>query len=160
MCVLLAFLLTIKFWKTFLNNATGKKVQKLGGLMDPYLLLEQGVAGDTWQNWPEVEYSDLFCYLTSSEYTGESVLRLIKVVVVFSEWLSCRRYCYSHTRFCSIFGDNFNVRYSQWLSVAPARPLEECSVVCAHCTWMAGLVGWGGLFPYCCSSVHFRGQYP
>lgn len=58
-----------------------EKVQKLGGLKDPYLLLEQGVAGDTWQNWPEVEYPDLFCYLieTTSEYTGES-LKLIKVL--------------------------------------------------------------------------------
>ena len=60
----------------FLRSATEKKLGSLVVSPDPYVLLEQGrVDGDSWQDWPDVEYADLFCYLieTNSDYTGESL---------------------------------------------------------------------------------------
>lgn len=48
-----------------------EKVDKLGCLGDPCLLDQCG--SDDWQNWPEVEYPDIFNFLieTPGLYTGE-----------------------------------------------------------------------------------------
>ena len=51
-----------------------EKMEKLGVSEDPYLAYERGPAVDVdWQNWPRVEYPDVFNFLieTPSLYTGE-----------------------------------------------------------------------------------------
>ena len=51
-----------------------QKLDKLGGIDDPYLQ-EASIVGEDWRNWPIVEYPDIYNYLiqTPSLYTGESL---------------------------------------------------------------------------------------
>lgn len=60
------FLLTTYFRRYTLKKRYREKVEKLGGLKDPYLLLDQGVVGDPCLNWPEVEYPDIFNFIIES----------------------------------------------------------------------------------------------
>ena len=54
-----------------------EKVQKLGGLADPYLERSRDDQDDhtsiDWQLWPRVEYPDIYYFLiaTPSLYTGD-----------------------------------------------------------------------------------------
>ena len=52
-----------------------EKLEKLGGLEDPYLHWRLGIREEEWQNWPQVEYPDIFNLLIEcpSLYTGESL---------------------------------------------------------------------------------------
>ena len=40
-----------------------EKLHKLGGLQDPYLSGGQGLSAIEWQNWPKVEYFDIYNFL-------------------------------------------------------------------------------------------------
>ena len=58
-----------------LNEATTEKLDKAGLIDDPYVMQEQGIDSVNWQDWPRVEYPDVYNYLiqTPSLYTGESL---------------------------------------------------------------------------------------
>ena len=123
----------------------GEKIAKLGGLKDPYLIARDTV-GDSWENWPNVEYPDLFSYLihTTSEYTGESLKAyksLASYKYVASGWVA-------DVQAFPVPGSDVHlvvasVRHSQKLSVPPVRSWvvakKEGTVVMGHCTCMAGL---------------------
>ena len=52
-----------------------QKVERAGLVDDPYVTLEQRIQSEDWQNWPRIEYPDIYNYLiqTPSIYTGESL---------------------------------------------------------------------------------------
>ena len=57
-----------------------EKLDKLGGLEDPYLHWGQGIGREEdWQNWPKVEYPDIYNFLIEapSLFTGESLKALL-----------------------------------------------------------------------------------
>ncbi len=72
--LLQVILRTTRLWMQLLDNVTEKKLGLLGGLEDPYLHSERIISED-WQNWPAVEYPDVYNFLiqTPSLYTGESL---------------------------------------------------------------------------------------
>ena len=59
------------------------KLDKLGGIDDPYLQ-EPTAVGEDWKNWPSVEYPDIYNYLiqTPSLYTGESLKSVLKLTTI------------------------------------------------------------------------------
>ena len=53
-----------------------EKLEKLGGIEDPYLQWGHStLKAEEWQNWPKVEYPDIYNFLIQSPslYTGESL---------------------------------------------------------------------------------------
>ena len=52
-----------------------EELDKAGLIDDPYVMQEQGIDSVNWQDWPRVEYPDVYNYLiqTPSLYTGESL---------------------------------------------------------------------------------------
>ena len=61
-----------------------EKLGKAGLIHDPYILEEQGIPTMDLQDWPRVEYPDVYNYLMemSSAYTGESLHAYIGVANV------------------------------------------------------------------------------
>ena len=51
------------------------KLAMLGGITDPYLTADIGQKGLEWQDWPEVQYPDIFNYMiaTPSPYTQQEL---------------------------------------------------------------------------------------
>ena len=51
------------------------KLAMLGTIKDPYLPSEEQTAGVQWNDWPEVQYPDIFNYLiaTPSPYTQQEL---------------------------------------------------------------------------------------
>lgn len=123
-----------------------EKIAKLGGMKDPYLIERDAAGTDSWENWPNVEYPDLFSYLihTTSEYTGESLKAyksLTSYKYVASGWVA-------DVRAFPVPGSDTHlvmasVRHSQKLSVPPVKSWvvakKEGTIVMGHCTCMAGL---------------------
>ena len=53
-----------------------EKLAVLGGIDDPYKKTSRSTVGNLdWQQWPEVQYPDIFNYLiaTTSSYTQEDI---------------------------------------------------------------------------------------
>ncbi len=69
--LLQVILRTTRLWMQLLDNVT---VGLLGGLEDPYLHSER-IISEGWQNWPEVEYPDVYNFLiqTPSLYTAQGL---------------------------------------------------------------------------------------
>ena len=42
-----------------------EKLSILGGITDPYLTMEQSQDSLEWQDWPEVQYPDIYNYLVA-----------------------------------------------------------------------------------------------
>ncbi len=121
-----------------------EKLGLLRGLEDPYLHSE---FSEDWKNWPEMEYPDVYNFLiqTPSLYTGES-LKANKSLD------ACNQYINGWIKKATVFkiptcaGTYMvlgRVKHSQSLSATPAKPWvaikAKGTVVCAHCTSMAGL---------------------
>ena len=105
-------------------------LNKAGLVDDPYVTQEQRIQSEDWQNWPRVEFPDIYIqlsYSTPSVYTGES-LRAYKSLDGYTPDIKL------------VFG---SVKHSQRISATPLKPWvaarKEGIVVCAHCTCMAGL---------------------
>ena len=123
-----------------------QKMEKAGLVDDPYFTREQGIQSKPWQNWPRVEYPDMYNYLiqTPSTYTGES-LRAYKSLDGYNfcvnGWVSNVLVFPIPRTSCKII--SASVKHSQKLSAAPLTPWVAANmngtVVCAHCTCMAGL---------------------
>ena len=125
-----------------------EKLQKLGGLADPYLEKSRdGHSSVDWQLWPEVEYPDIYNFLiaTPSLYTGDS-LKAYKSLDAYnyytSGWVDNVMVFTIHCR-PGTFLVTARVKHSQKLSAPPVKPWvaveQQGMVVCAHCTCMAGL---------------------
>lgn len=124
-----------------------QKVERAGLVDDPYVTLEQRIQSEDWQNWPRIEYPDIYNYLiqTPSIYTGES-LRAYKSLDGYNFFLNGWVSNVSVTAAMRtpdiklVFG---SVKHSQRISDTPLKPWvaakKEGTVVCAHCTCMAGL---------------------
>ena len=123
-----------------------EKLALLCGIRDPYLGidLDQGESSLDWQNWPAVEYPDIFNYLitTPSPYTMQE-LKAYKSLEGYRQfidgWVSN-----IHVSACN---DQFlvtaKVKHSQRLSVPPTKAWigveRSGTVICGHCDCMAGL---------------------
>ena len=66
-----------------------QKLDKLGGIDDPYLQ-EPSVVGEDWNSWPSVEYPDIYNYLiqTPSLYTGESLKAYKKSLEAYNYYIN------------------------------------------------------------------------
>ena len=118
-----------------------EKLDKLGGINDPYSAEPTTVCED-WQNWPDVEYADIYNYLieTPSVYTCNS-LKAYKNLKAYNYYVNgwiddvrvvqITKLCHPHYMVTA------SVRHSQKLSVAPVK--ENGIVVCTHCSCMVGL---------------------
>ena len=124
-----------------------EKLDKAGPIDDPYVTQEQGVHSVDWQDWPRVEYPDIYNYLiqTPSIYTGES-LRAYKSLDGYdfcvNGWVSNVSVLQiMHTRNTKLV--IASVKHSQRLSATPLKPWiaakMEGTIICGHCTCMAGL---------------------
>ena len=127
-----------------------EKLDKAGLIDDSYVMQEQGIDSVNWQDWPRVEYPDVYNYLiqTPSLYTGERAFVHIKVwmVITFVSKLGFERVCATYTTYA-----RRQTRY--WfcqaltkalrLSATPLKPWfaakMEGTIVCVYCTCMAGL---------------------
>ena len=94
-----------------------------------------------WQQWPEVEYPDIFNYLeaTPSLYTQN---QLKAWMLTISGWVSNVSFISLASR-PGTFLAIAQVKHSQRISTTPLTPwitVEKVgTVLCAHCTCMAGL---------------------
>lgn len=121
-----------------------QKLEKLGGVDDPYLQ-EPSVVGEDWKGWPSVEYPDIYNYLiqTPSLYTGES-LKAYKSLEAYNYYVNG---WIDNVKVTKMTEPHYMVtaavRHSQKLTVPPAKPWvavkHNGSVVCAHCSCMSGL---------------------
>ena len=123
-----------------------EKLALLGGIEDPYLTkdLDRGEKGLEWQDWPAVEYPDIFNYLiaTPSPYTMQE-LKAYKSLEGYRQfidgWVSDIR--------VTAYNDKFlvtaKVKHSQRLSAPPAKAWigveKSGTIICGHCDCMAGL---------------------
>ena len=126
-----------------------EKLQKLGGLADPYLEKSSGDGHTSidWQLWPEVEYPDIYNFLiaTPSLYTGDS-LKAYKSLDAYnyyaSGWVDNVK-VFTIPSCPGTYLITARVKHSQKLSATPVKPWvaveQQGMVVCAHCTCMAGL---------------------
>jgi len=124
-----------------------QKLNKLGGIDDPYLQ-EPTAVGEDWKNWPSVEYPDIYNYLiqTPSLYTGES-LKSYKSLEAYNYYANGWIDKVKVIKLTKLADPHYMVtaavRHSQKLSVPSAKPWvavkQNGTVVCAHCSCMAGL---------------------
>ena len=125
-----------------------EKLDKLGGLEDPYLHWGQGIGREEdWQNWPKVEYPDIYNFLIEapSFFTGES-LKAYKSLDAYNYYINGwidKATVLKIPNCPNTYLAMGCVKHSQRLSAAPAKPWvavkTEGTVVLAHCTCMAGL---------------------
>ena len=123
-----------------------EKLAILGHVDDPYIIARQSAVSD-WQQWPEVEYPDIFNYLvtTPSLYTQDQ-LKAYKSLDAYNfsvnGWVSNVSVVSLVSR-PGTFLALAHVKHSQRISAAPLKPwiaVEKVgTVLCAHCTCMAGL---------------------
>ncbi len=124
-----------------------EKLDKLGGLEDPYLHLGQGLKEEDWQNWPKVEYPDIYNFLIESPslYNGES-LKAYKSLEAYNYYINGwieKALVFKIPNCSNTYLALGSVKHSQSLSNPPAKPWvavkSEGTVILAHCTCMAGL---------------------
>ena len=67
------------------------KLELVSALEDPYFAYERGIVSVDWNNWPQVEYPDIYSYLVQapSIYTGES-LKAYKSLEVYNLYINSR----------------------------------------------------------------------
>ena len=125
-----------------------EKLEKLGAIEDPYLRWGHStLKAEEWQNWPKVEYPDIYNFLIQSPslYTGES-LKAYKSLDAYNYymngWIDKATVC-KLPNCPNTYLATGCVKHSQSLSATPAKPWvavkTEGTVVVAHCTCMAGL---------------------
>ena len=139
-----------------------EKLEKLGGLDDPYLesWSEDHTSIDR-QLWPNVEYSDLYNFLiaTPSLYSLKAYKSLDAYAYYSSCWVDNIKFFAIPGR-PSTFLVTARVKHSQKLSAALVKPWvaveQKGMVVCAHCTCMAGL----GEACSHIAAVYSRGEHP
>ena len=97
-------------------------MELVGALEDPY---ERGIVSVDWNNWPQVEYPDIYSYLiqTPSIYTGES-LKAYKSLEAYNLFINgwvedITVYAMSGTSATSIAIGS--VKHSQRLSSTPCK---------------------------------------
>ena len=124
-----------------------EKLEKLGKIEDPYLHWEHSTLKEEWQNWPKVEYPDIYNFLIQSPsiYTGES-LKAYKSLDAYNNYMNGwidKATVYNCPNCPNTYLATGCVKHSQSLSAIPAKPWvavkTEGTVVVAHCTCMAGL---------------------
>ena len=116
-----------------------EKLAKIGALSDPYLSSTVSSSVD-WQDWPDVQYPDIFSYLieTPSLYTHQQLKAYKSLEAWVGNLVVCRVPSRQH-----VFMVTACVRHSQRVSATPVHArvaVEQVGVVLyAHCTCMAGL---------------------
>jgi len=124
-----------------------EKLAMLGPIKDPYLPSEEQTASAQWNDWPEVQYPDMFNYLiaTASPYTRQE-LKAYKSLEGYRQyadgWVTDLTVIRILT--CSnAYLITARVKHSQKLSVIPVKAwvaVEQSGIIiCAHCDCMAGL---------------------
>ena len=99
------------------------KLAILGGIADPYLSMELDQENVDWQDWPEVEYPDIFNYLinTPSPYTMKE-LKAYKSLEGYRQFIDG---WVSNINVSILSSDKFlvtaRVKHSQRLSLPPAK---------------------------------------
>ena len=122
-------------------------MNKAGLIDDPYVMQEQGIHSVDWQDWPRVEYPDVYNHLiqTPSIYTGDS-LRAYKSLDGYNfcvnGWVSNVSVLpIMHTPNAKL--TIASVKHSQRLSGTPLKlwiaAKMESTIICGHCTCMTGL---------------------
>ena len=137
-----------KYCPYFEKQRYFEKMDKLGCVDDPYVENES-IDGEDWKNWPSVEYPDVYNYLiqTPSVYTGES-LKAYKSLEAYNYYVNGWIDKVKVVQIAAMIDEphymiTASVRHSQKLSILPAKPWvavkQSGTVVCAHCSCMAGL---------------------
>ena len=99
------------------------KLAILGGIADPYLSMELDQENVDWQDWPEVEYPDIFNYLinTPSPYTMKE-LKAYKSLEGYRQFIDG---WVSNINVSILSSDKFlvtaRVKHSQRLCIPPAN---------------------------------------
>ena len=117
-----------------------EKLSLLGEFKDPYqaIDLDRETENIYWQNWPAVEYPDIFNYLiaTPSPY---KLISLEGYRQFIDGWV-----CNVQVSACNYkFLVTAKVKHSQRLSVPPAKAWigveNSGTIICGHCDCMAGM---------------------
>ena len=141
-------------YQTLEENAKRRYQEKfamLGDIEDPYIAINAAASsrgpGLDWQHWPDVEYPDIFNYFiaTPSPYTQQQ-LRAYKSLEAYKYcvdgWISNVSIAPISPR-PGAYIVTARVKHSQKLSATPVKPwvaVERVgTVLCCHCTCMAGL---------------------
>lgn len=124
------------------------KLELVGAFEDPYYIAyKRGIVSVDWNNCPQVEYPDIYRYLiqTPSIHTGES-LKAYKSLEAYNLYINgwvedIAVYTISGTSVTSVAIGS--VKHSQRLSSTSCKAWvaarNEGSILCAHCSCMAGL---------------------
>ena len=128
-----------------------EKLDMIGVLCDPYAKKNQAPWSTESTTWPEVEYPDVYNYLVStpSPYTKQE-MKAYKSLEGYKYYVDgwVAKVLVQHGTTTSGSGSDVavviaRVRHSQKLSDTPVKPwiaaLQNGTVLCAHCTCMAGL---------------------
>ena len=126
-----------------------EKLDMIGVLCDPYAKKNPAPWSTESTTWPEVEYPDVYNYLVStpSPYTKQEMkaYKSLEGYKYFVDgWVAKVLVQHGTTTSGSDFAVVIaRVRHSQKLSDTPVKPwiaaLQNGTVLCAHCTCMAGL---------------------
>ena len=124
------------------------KIIVFGSLGDPYCVQKKSLTSVEWQNWPSVEYPDVYNYLitTPSLYTKDK-LKAYKSLEAYkyfvSGWVSNVTVHVVPSGARADYLVMARVKHSQKLSAPSLNPWialdKSGTVICAHCTCMAGL---------------------
>ena len=145
-----------KYYSELQDEAAKKryneKLKFIGCSKDPFWLLEcktRMVSPQSleWHQWPDVSYPDVYNYLieTTSEYTHEQ-LKTYKSLEGYNYlangWINSISVIKSDGK-ANYFIFTASVKHSQSLSATPlkvwASIKSDGTILCAHCTRMAGL---------------------
>ena len=140
-----------------------EKLQLIGCSKDPFWLLESKTRLGSpqsleWHQWPDVSYPDVHNYLieTTSEYTHEQLKAyksLERYNYLANGWINSISVIKSDGKSnCFIF--TASVKHSQSLSATPLKLWvaikSDGTILCAHCTCMAGLGDYAHMWLQCC----------